>query len=74
MHHGLYCLGCCWALFSVLVAAGTMSIAWMLLLTLIVFAEKLFPQAARTSTAIGLAFIALGLVIASGAIEVPWHA
>ena len=22
MHHGLYCLGCCWALFSVLVAAG----------------------------------------------------
>ena len=74
MHHGLYCLGCCWALFSVLVAAGTMSIAWMLLLTLIVFAEKLFPQAAHTSTAIGLAFIALGLVIAGGVTEVPWHA
>ena len=46
----------------------------MLLLTLIVFAEKLFPQAAHTSTAIGLAFIALGLVIAGGVIEVPWHA
>jgi predicted metal-binding membrane protein len=73
MHHGLYCLGCCWALFSVLVAAGTMSIAWMLLLSLIVFAEKLFPQAARTSTAIGLAFITLGLVIAGGVIKVPWH-
>jgi predicted metal-binding membrane protein len=73
MHHGLYCLGCCWALFSVLVAAGTMSIAWMLLLTLVVFAEKLFPQAARTSIAVGLASIALGLLIASGALEAPWH-
>ena len=74
IHHGLYCLGCCWALFGVLVAAGTMSIAWMLLLTLTVSAEKLFPQAARASTTIGLAFIALGLVIASGAINAPWHA
>jgi predicted metal-binding membrane protein len=33
--HGSYCLGCCWALFAVLVAAGLMSLAWMLLLTLV---------------------------------------
>ncbi len=38
--HGLYCLGCCWALFGVmLAAAGMMSIAWMLLMTLVVFAD-----------------------------------
>jgi predicted metal-binding membrane protein len=41
--HGSYCLGCCWALFAVLVAAGLMSLAWMLLLTLVVFVEKVVP-------------------------------
>ena len=40
--HGLYCFGCCWVLFTVLMAAGVMSVGWMLLLTLVVFAEKLF--------------------------------
>ena len=30
VRHGLYCLGCCWALFAVLTAVGMMSIAWML--------------------------------------------
>src|SRR5256714_3387683 len=27
--HGLYCLGCCWALMAVLVAVGTMGVAWV---------------------------------------------
>ena len=45
--HGAYCLGCCWALFAVLVAAGVMSLAWMLLLTLVVFAEKVLPLGRR---------------------------
>ena len=47
--HGLYCLGCCWALFAVLVATGVMSLAWMLLLTLVVFAEKVLPFGRRAS-------------------------
>ena len=61
LKHGTYCLGCCWALFAVLVAAGIMSVAWMLLLTLLVFVEKLFPQGERISAAIGVAFVGLGL-------------
>ena len=50
--HGAYCLGCCWALFAVLVAAGVMSLAWMAVLTLVIFAEKILPfgrRAPRTS-------------------------
>jgi predicted metal-binding membrane protein len=74
LRHGLYCLGCCWALFSVLVAAGVMSIAWMLLLTLIVFVEKLSRGGRRFETATGIALIALGLVVASGAMAFPWAA
>jgi predicted metal-binding membrane protein len=68
IRHGTYCLGCCWALFAVLIAAGVMSIAWMLLLTVLVFAEKVLPYGHRAATLIGLAFVALGLGIGSGAI------
>jgi predicted metal-binding membrane protein len=70
--HGTHCLGCCWALFVVLVAVGIMSVAWMLLLTLLVFMEKLFPKGERISTAIGITFIALGLLVANGAISMQW--
>jgi predicted metal-binding membrane protein len=72
IRHGTYCLGCCWALFAVLVAAGVMSLAWMLLLTLAVFVEKVLPQGQRISTSIGVAFFALGLAVASGAVPMPW--
>ena len=74
VRHGLYCLGCCWALFAVLTAVGMMSIAWMLSLTLVVFAEKVFPYGVRISAAVGLALIAIGLLIASGALQLPWRA
>jgi predicted metal-binding membrane protein len=68
LRHGAYCLGCCWALFAVLVAAGIMSIAWMLLLTVLVFVEKVLPYGDRSASFIGLILVALGLGIGSGAI------
>lgn len=61
--HGAYCLGCCWALFAILVVAGIMSLAWMLVLTLVVFAEKVFPHGQRVSATIGVALIVLGVVV-----------
>ena len=72
--HGLFCLGCCWALFAVLVAAGVMSLAWMLLLTLVVFLEKAIPRVTWGSRAVGFAFVALGVVVMAGAIDMPWVA
>jgi predicted metal-binding membrane protein len=72
--HGLYCLGCCWALFAVLVAAGVMSLAWMLLLTLIVFAEKVLRPAAWSQLLIGVAFVVLGVLVAAGSVAMPWRA
>lgn len=70
--HGAYCLGCCWALFAVLVATGVMSLAWMLLLTLVVFAEKVLPSGTRIAAGVGAAFILLGFLVASGAAPLPW--
>jgi predicted metal-binding membrane protein len=66
--HGIFCLGCCWALFAVLVAAGTMSLAWMLALTLVVFAEKVLPMARLISPAIGIALVILGLALSVSAV------
>jgi len=72
--HGAYCLGCCWALFAVLVATGVMSLAWMLLLTLIVFMEKVLPAGRRAARGIGVAFVLLGVLVASGVVALPWMA
>jgi predicted metal-binding membrane protein len=70
--HGLYCLGCCWALFAVLVAAGVMSLAWMLLLTLVVFAEKVLPGGQRLSQVVGVVLLLLGIVVTAGVVTFPW--
>ena len=72
IQHGVFCLGCCWALFAVLVAAGVMSLAWMLVLTLIIFAEKVLPVDRRASQVVGIAFLVLGAVVATGAADLPW--
>jgi predicted metal-binding membrane protein len=72
--HGAYCLGCCWALFAVLVAAGVMSLAWMALLTLVVFAEKVLPLGRRAPAVAGIAFVALGVLVAADAMGLPWPA
>jgi predicted metal-binding membrane protein len=69
--HGAYCLGCCWALFAVLVAAGVMSLAWMLLLTLVVFAEKVLPYGRRAAYGVGVAFLVLGILVAAGRVTMP---
>jgi predicted metal-binding membrane protein len=74
IRHGTYCLGCCWALFAVLVAAGVMSLAWMLLLTLVVFAEKVLPMGQRASQVVGVAFVVLGAAVAVGAATLLWVA
>ncbi len=74
LRHGVYCLGCCWALFAVLVAAGVMSLAWMLLLTLIVLAEKVLPPSRWTPQVVGGAFVVLAIVVGAGTFDMPWLA
>jgi len=61
--HGLYCLGCCWALMAVLVAAGGMGLVWVALIALIVLVEKLAPRARWFSRSVGVAFVVGALVV-----------
>jgi len=61
--HGLFCIGCCWAMFVVLVAVGTMNIGWMLVVTALIATEKMFRHGARVATIAGVAFLILGTVL-----------
>ena len=69
--HGAYCTGCCWALMLVLFAVGVMSVFWMLVVTGLVFAEKVLPGGERVARALAVALVALGLWIATSPATVP---
>ncbi|NEE01834.1 DUF2182 domain-containing protein [Phytoactinopolyspora halotolerans] len=62
--HAAYCIGCCWALMVVLVAAGAMGLAWVLLIAAVVFIEKVLPFGMRVTGITGAALILLGLLVA----------
>ncbi|HEU5483044.1 MAG TPA: DUF2182 domain-containing protein [Sphingomicrobium sp.] len=43
IRHGLYCVGCCWALMLLLFVGGVMNLAWVALLGIVVLGEKFAP-------------------------------
>lgn len=43
LHHGLFCVGCCWALMAILFAVGVMNMLWVTLITIFVLVEKIAP-------------------------------
>ncbi len=43
LHHGLFCVGCCWALMAILFSVGVMNMLWVILITLLVLIEKILP-------------------------------
>lgn len=57
--HGLYCLGCCWALMLILFAGGVMNLVVILTLTGWVLLEKLAPFGERTTVASSAVLLAL---------------
>ena len=63
LSHGLYCLGANWLLFVLLFPLGLMNIAAMAVLTVLIFAEKVFPQAERIAWIAGLALILYGTLV-----------
>jgi len=69
--HGLYCLGCCWALMATMFAVGVMSLLWMSVLGLAMFVEKTAPPHWRIAPLLGALLIALGLWLAIDPASIP---
>ena len=59
--HGVYCLGCCWALMVLLFVGGVMNLAVIAALTVFVGFEKLGPFGAHTARASGVLLIGAGV-------------
>jgi len=61
--HGLYCLGCCWALMTVLVVVGLMNLVWMAAIAVIFLAEKHWDRGLALTKVAGVGIAALGIAI-----------
>jgi len=61
LRHGIYCLGCCWALMIVLFAVGVMNLVWVALLTAFILLERLAPAGALVARLGGVLLIGFGV-------------
>ena len=57
--HGLFCLGCCWALMLVLFAAGVAVLWWMAALTAVMVYEKTGRHGPIVARAVGVGLLVL---------------
>ena len=61
--HGLYCFGCCWLLFVILLPLGMMNVAAMATITLLILAEKVLPWGRAVAYAAAALLIAYGVAV-----------
>jgi predicted metal-binding membrane protein len=66
VYHGIYCLGCCWAYFLLMVALGWMNLLWMGLFAGIIFGEKIWSRGIWVARAAGLGLAITGVLVAAG--------
>jgi len=60
IRHGLFCLGCCWMLMSLLFVGGLMNLAWVGAIALLVLLEKTAPWGDWMGRLTGLLLISWG--------------
>ncbi len=61
VHHGSFCLGCCWLIMSLLFVGGVMNLIWIGILTLFVLLEKLLPYGPKGGRFLGAVMITAGI-------------
>jgi predicted metal-binding membrane protein len=66
LHHGLFCIGCCWLLMALLFVVGVMNLVWIAALTAVVLLEKLVPRGESIARIAGLGIVAWGVYLLLG--------
>jgi len=61
--HGLLCLGCCWAVMTVLLLVGLMNLVWMAGIFALIVIEKNWKHGLIVAKAAGVALIVLGVAV-----------
>ena len=63
--HGLFCIGCCWALMLIMFVVGMGNVGWMLAIGAVMAIEKNLSWGKRLSAPLGIALIAwAGTIVA----------
>ena len=68
LHHGVYCLGCCWGLMAILFFGGIMNLYWIIGLALLVLLEKVLPAGVMVSYVTGSILAVWGASVIFGAV------
>jgi predicted metal-binding membrane protein len=55
--HGLYCIGCCWAVMALLFVAGVMNLFWIAAFSALILVEKVVPFGPLVPRLAGIAFM-----------------
>jgi len=55
--HGVFCVGCCWALMLVTFVVGMGNLGWMLLLAALMAAEKNLSAGRRLAAPVGITLL-----------------
>ena len=63
--HGVYCMGCCWLLFLILIPLGVMNVAATVAVALLVFAEKTVPHGRGIGVLAAVVMIGFGVAVAA---------
>jgi predicted metal-binding membrane protein len=63
LRHGAHCVGCCWALMALMLAAGTINLAWTAALTVLMLAEKVLPGGLLIGRVVGAGLILWGAAL-----------
>jgi predicted metal-binding membrane protein len=59
--HGVYCLGCCWALMATMLVVGAMNAWWLAALASVTWVEQVAPYGAALRRPIGVALVAVAI-------------
>jgi predicted metal-binding membrane protein len=60
LRHGIYCIGCCWALMALLFVGGVMNVLWIAVLAILILLEKVTPFGRWVARAAGIVCVAAG--------------
>ncbi len=63
VRHGLFCLGCCWALMLTMFGVGVTSLVWMVSLTAVMVVEKTAAWGRRLVPVTGSVLIIWGVIL-----------
>jgi predicted metal-binding membrane protein len=61
--HGLFCVGCCWALMLLMFVVGTGSVGWMMVLGVVMAVEKNLPWGRHIGRPLGVLLLGLAIIV-----------